>query len=245
MFVSQQVRGQPRTGSSGAQPPVSGSVEGSWYWTNTMLIIHALLLPAAQLVNCIDNSDLDTFEVLNVPIKDGQCQYRAQSFSSVFQTNETVCEDWYCSKKEKKVSVLRCSPLPPGCERKPNANAKFPDCCEKSCLKKTTPPCQTPDGTPLLEGGEYNSTKPCVRYECTNGRLITQQCPDPEPTDPQCSRSFAVDAPYPACCGAGIVCPDKGKGKGKIKAKAKALRISGKSDCLRKVSRAHVANIAL
>uniref|UniRef100_G3MQB8 Single domain-containing protein n=1 Tax=Amblyomma maculatum TaxID=34609 RepID=G3MQB8_AMBMU len=180
-------------------------------------LLCGLILPMA---NSFDSSDLNILTV-SVTMEGGKCVYKNHTFPSYYDPSGDNCELWTCNKPKHTVSVMGCSPLPPGCERKPKANSTFPKCCEKSCLNKTTPPCQTPDGTPLLEGGEYNSTKPCLRYECLNGTLIMEECPHPEPTDPRCSRSLAEEAPYPACCGAGIVCQHKGKAKGKGKGRGK------------------------
>uniref|UniRef100_G3MTA9 Single domain-containing protein n=1 Tax=Amblyomma maculatum TaxID=34609 RepID=G3MTA9_AMBMU len=151
---------------------------------------------ALELATSFDNSDLKTW-LATVQMDGDKCIYRNYTFALYYNPKE-ACEDWTCNKREKTVSVVGCSDPPTGCIRNASSDAAFPECCEKSCVRLTDATCTTPNNILLADGQAYNSTDPCVRYECNNKTITTVRCSEPPPG---CTRdSTRSSYGYPTCC---------------------------------------------
>ncbi|XP_049515013.1 uncharacterized protein LOC119432412 isoform X1 [Dermacentor silvarum] len=115
------------------------------------------------------------------------------------------CQTWSCYPNTSNVVVVRCGPLPNGCYTLGGLDQPLPKCCNIACDPYKFA-CLTPEGKLLRDGEEYNSRRPCVRYTCKSGALITMTCQGY--ADLKCSAAnINPFSPYPSCCGVGRVCP--------------------------------------
>ncbi|XP_075730696.1 uncharacterized protein LOC142774193 [Rhipicephalus microplus] len=146
--------------------------------------------------------------VLVVPINDvltfgDYCYLFGRNFTGRMRLLNK-CERWTCYADINTVVVVKCAELPDHCDTIGFRNDPLPKCCNTVCTPSQFI-CQTHDNRMLKDGQELNSTKPCVRYVCKKGTLVTQTCQGYE--DSKCSAAN-IDpcAPYPHCCGAAKVC---------------------------------------
>uniref|UniRef100_L7LQ71 Putative 8.9 kDa family member n=1 Tax=Rhipicephalus pulchellus TaxID=72859 RepID=L7LQ71_RHIPC len=144
-------------------------------------------------------------EIFNVNTTGKYCEYNGTNFTSIHEPDgkcyRLSCESWH-----KKVLLTSCQDPPQGCNL--TGTGTFPHCCEPTCFSMTHA-CKLPNGTPLRDGEELNSTYPCAYYKCNNGSLNTTECE--EVSDPHCKRSMVFpNYPYPHCCGAATLCSGRG-----------------------------------
>uniref|UniRef100_A0A131YU85 8.9 kDa family member n=1 Tax=Rhipicephalus appendiculatus TaxID=34631 RepID=A0A131YU85_RHIAP len=175
--------------------------KASTMWTNGVVVIYLLCLSLTTAMIFFNNVQV-------IPINDvftfgDYCYFDGQNFTGRMRLPDK-CERWTCYANISVVVVVRCAELPKNCDTIGYRGDPLPKCCNTVCYPSKFM-CQTGDNRMLMDGQELNSTKPCVRYVCKHGTLITQTCQGYG--DSKCSAAN-IDpcAPYPNCCGAAKVC---------------------------------------
>uniref|UniRef100_L7LPV2 Putative 8.9 kDa family member n=1 Tax=Rhipicephalus pulchellus TaxID=72859 RepID=L7LPV2_RHIPC len=165
------------------------------------LVVYLSCLSLTLAMMFFDNVQIIPFD--GVLVNKGQCFFGGILFSGV-KSFPNKCQSWTCHANTSTVVVVRCGVKPWSCYRLGGPDQPFPKCCKIVCDTNKYM-CITASGRIMRDGEIIYSTKPCAKYICQRGVLVTVTCQ--QYLDKKCSASL-VDPrePFPTCCGVGKVC---------------------------------------
>uniref|UniRef100_A0A224Y3Q4 8.9 kDa family member n=1 Tax=Rhipicephalus zambeziensis TaxID=60191 RepID=A0A224Y3Q4_9ACAR len=131
------------------------------------------------------------------------CWMLGKSFNGTIQI-PGKCQTWSCYDDTHNVVVSKCGDVPSYCRPIGLPEDSFPWCCRVLCLPANFM-CQTPNNTMLKSGEVLHLTRPCVKYTCKRGVLVTQTC-QAQLSHKCYATNVDKHAPYPKCCGFGRMC---------------------------------------